>query len=411
MNVEKNLKISLFEGIISGIHFSIANGVYITAFATKIGAFAHHVAFMSSLFNISIIFSFLSVILLFFYRKPMMLAGIAGFFSRGIWILFLFEKFWKIKILLIVVFFSGIFLNVSATAWAYWFSNLLKRYKEKKGEYLGLRLGVITFTQTISFFIIAIIFEKIGFKALFITLFLLSLISFTLYLFQDEIPIEGKYDIKNYLKEAFSDRGFKNFLIYLILFNFLLGITAPMFGYYAVKYMHLTNLELGLWMVSMGIGSTIFQPFWGKFIDKLSPRTTLKINLFYVSAIPIIWIIRPSWMWYFIYIDGFFGTIGWAGINLAHSYITLMLIKNPLYQVLFTSFSGIFGFFGNNLGGYIVKIFPNEEVGIKFTFFLSFVFRILLGLYLPKFEMKKVMRTKEAIKYIFKYLLDKIITR
>jgi phosphoenolpyruvate-protein kinase (PTS system EI component) len=78
MNVEKNLKISLFEGIISGIHFSIANGVYITAFATKIGAFAHHVAFMSSLFNISIIFSFLSVILLFFYRKPMMLAGMAG---------------------------------------------------------------------------------------------------------------------------------------------------------------------------------------------------------------------------------------------------------------------------------------------------------------------------------------------
>ncbi len=46
MNVEKNLKISLFEGIISGIHFSIANGVYITAFATKIGALAHDVAFI-----------------------------------------------------------------------------------------------------------------------------------------------------------------------------------------------------------------------------------------------------------------------------------------------------------------------------------------------------------------------------
>ena len=50
-------------------------------------------------------------------------------------------------------------------------------------------------------------------------------------------------------------------------------------------------------------------------------------------------------------------------------------------------------------------------MGIKFTFFLSFIFRILLALYLPGFEMKKIMRTKEAIKYIFKYLLDKIITR
>ncbi len=411
MNINKNLKISLFEGIISAIHFGIVNGVYITAFATKIGARAHAVAFMSSLFNISFIFSFLTIFLLFFYRKPMMLAGITGFISRSIWFLFVFEKFWNLKFLFSVVLISNIFLNVSGTSWAYWFSNILKAYNSGRGEYMGIRLGSITFSQTLSFLLIAFIFEKFGFKILFLISFLLSLSSFILYLFQDEFEIKEKYDLKNYLKEAFNDRAFKEFTRYLFLFNFLLGITAPMFAYYAVKYMKLTNLELGLWIVSMGIGGTIFQAFWGKILDKISSITLLKINLFYISVIPIIWIIRPGWMWYFIYIDGFFGSIGWAAINLAHSYINLMIIKNPVYQVLFSIFGGIGAFLGNNAGGFLVKLFKNEEFGIKFSFFLSSVFRILIGIYLPRCEVKKIMRTKEALRYIFKYILEKMMIR
>ncbi|MEO0262965.1 MAG: MFS transporter [candidate division WOR-3 bacterium] len=411
MNINKNLRISLFEGIISAVHFGIVNGVYITAFATKIGADARAVAFMSSLFNISFIFSFLTIFLLFFYRKPMMLAGITGFISRSIWIIFFFEKFWNLKILFSVILIANIFLNISGTSWAYWFSNILKSYNSKRGEYMGIRLGLITFSQTLSFLLIAFIFEKFGFKVLFLICFLLSLSSFILYLFQDDFEIKGKYDLKNYLKEAFNDKSFKEFARYLFAFNFLLGITAPMFGYYAVKYMKLTNLELGLWIVSMGIGSTLFQTFWGKILDKISSITLLKINLFYISIIPIIWIIRPYWMWYFIYIDGFFGSIGWAAINLAHSYINLMIIKNPIYQVLFSLIGGIGAFLGNNAGGLLVKLFKNEEFGIKFSFFLSFIFRILLGIYLPRFQMKKIMSTKEAVKYIFKYILDKMTIR
>lgn len=276
---------------------------------------------------------------------------------------------------------------------------------------MGIRLGLITFSQTLSFLLIAFIFEKFGFKILFLICFFLSLFSFTLYLLQDEFEIKGKYDLKNYIKEAFSDKAFKEFVRYLFSFNFLLGITAPMFGYYAVKYMKLTNLELGLWVVSMGIGSTLFQAFWGKILDKISSYSLLKMNLFYISIIPVIWIIRPYWMWYFIYIDGFFSSIGWSAINLAHSYINLMIIKNPLYQVLFSLFGGIGAFLGNNVGGFIVKLFKNEEFGIKFSFFLSFIFRILLGIYLPRFQMKKIMSTKEAVKYIFKYILDKMTMR
>ncbi|MEO0282359.1 MAG: hypothetical protein ABIM03_00475, partial [candidate division WOR-3 bacterium] len=141
MNINKNLRISLFEGIISAVHFGIVNGVYITAFATKIGADARAVAFMSSLFNISFIFSFLTIFLLFFYRKPMMLAGITGFISRSIWIIFFFEKFWNLKILFSVILIANIFLNISGTSWAYWFSNILKSYNSKRGEYMGIRLG------------------------------------------------------------------------------------------------------------------------------------------------------------------------------------------------------------------------------------------------------------------------------
>ncbi len=401
MNIEKNLKISLFEGVISAIHFGIVNGVYIIAFATKLGANAQAVAFLTSLFNISFLFSFISPFFMFFYRKPMMLAGITGFIARSLWFLFFFEKFWNLKILFTVSLFSNIFGSISGSSWAFWFSNLLKRVNSGRGEYLGFRLGVITFSQTLSFLIIAFVFEKIGFKALFLITFLLSVFSLILYLFQDEIEIEGKYNIFNYLKEAFNDRFFRKFVLY----------TAPMFGYYAVKYMKLTNLELGLWTVSMGIGSTIFQPFWGKLLERISSRTLLKINLYYISIIPIIWIIRPPWMWYFIYIDGFFSTIGWSGINLAHSYINFMLIKNPIYQVIFSVAVGIGSFFGNNLGGFIVKLFVNEEIGIKFSFFLSFIFRILIALYLPKFIIEKIMPVRVAIKYIFKYLLDKIIIR
>ncbi len=411
MNIKKNLKISLFEGIVSAIHFGISSGVYITAFAVKIGAYAHDVAFMSSLFNISFIFSFISVFFLFLFKRPMTIAGLTGFISRGIWIIFFFEIFWKVKILFIIILLSGIFLNISSTAWSFWFSIILKALDSGRGEYLGMRLGVITLFQSFSFFIVGIIFERTGFKALFATLFFLSLISLILYFFQDEIKIEEKFSLRKYLSEVIRDREFVKFIAYIFIFNFLLNITAPMFGYYAVKYMKLTNLEIALWTVSMGLGSAIFQPFWGKFIDKISPRTTLKINLFFITIIPIIWIIRPPWMWYFIYLDGFLSTFGWAGINLAHSYINLMLIKNPLYQVIFLTIGGIGSFIGNNLGGIFVMSFNREDIGIKVSFFLSSLFRFFLALYLPKFLIGKIMPTKKSIFYIIKSLLSKFIVR
>ncbi|MEO0280627.1 MAG: MFS transporter [candidate division WOR-3 bacterium] len=411
MNIRKNLNISLLEGIVSGIHAGISNGVYITAFAVKIGAYAHDVAFMSSLFNISFVFSFFSVFFLFLLRRPMTIAGLTGFISRGIWILFFFEIFWKVKILFIIILLSGIFLNVSATAWSFWFSNILKALDSGRGEYLGMRLGVITLAQTFSFFVVGILFERIGFKVLFVILFFLSIVSLILYFFQEEIKIEEKFSVGKYLNEIIRDREFVKFISYIFIFNLLINITAPMFGYYAVKYMKLTNLEIALWTVSMGLGSSIFQPFWGKFVDKISPRTTLKINLFFITIIPIIWIIRPPWMWYFIYLDGFLSTFGWAGINLAHSYINLMLIKNPLYQVIFLTTGGIGSFIGNNLGGIFVMSFNREETGIKVSFLLSSIFRFFLALYLPKFFIGKIMPTKRAIFYIIKYLLTKFLTR
>ncbi|MEN3044615.1 MAG: MFS transporter [Candidatus Hydrothermales bacterium] len=411
MNIRKNLNISLVEGVISGIHFGISNGVFITAFAVKIGALAQEVAFMSSLFNISFVFTFVSIFFLLILKRPMIIAGITGFISRGIWVIFLFEIFWNVKILFLVIFLSGLFLNISSTAWSFWFSNILKKLESGKGEYLGTRLGVITFFQSISFFIVGLIFEKVGFKSLFFILFLLSLLSLILYLFQDEIKLEERFNLKDYLKEVATDKEFMVFIFYIFIFNLLINITAPMFGYYAVKYMKLKNFEIALWTVSMGLGSAVFQPFWGKFIEKISPRATLKINLFFITTIPLIWIIRPAWMWYFIYLDGFLSTFGWSGINLAHSYINLMLIKNPIYQVVFLTVGGIGSFIGNNIGGFLVKCFINEEVGIKFSFFLSFLFRFFIALYLPKFNVGKIMPTKRAMLFIVKYLLSKFLTR
>ncbi|MEN3045905.1 MAG: MFS transporter [Candidatus Hydrothermales bacterium] len=411
MNVRKNLNISLVEGVVSGIHFGISNGVFITAFAVKIGALAHEVAFMSSLFNISFIFTFISIFFLSILKRPMIIAGVTGFISRGIWGIFLFEIFWNVKILFLIIFISGIFLNVSSTAWSFWFANILKKVEHGRGEYLGTRLGVITLFQSVSFFIVGLIFEKVGFKSLFLILFLLSILSLILYFFQDEIKIEEKFNLKTYLKEIITDRDFKVFITYIFIFNVLINVTAPMFGYYAVKYMKLRNFEIALWTVSMGLGSAIFQPFWGKFIEKISPRATLKINLFFITTIPLIWIIRPPWMWYFIYLDGFLSTFGWSGINLAHSYINLMLIKNPIYQIVFLTIGGTGSFIGNNIGGLFVKCFKSEELGIKFSFFLSSLFRFLIALYLPKFNVGKIIPTKKAMLFIVKYLLSKFLTR
>jgi hypothetical protein len=161
----------------------------------------------------------------------------------------------------------------------------------------------------------------------------------------------------------FHDANFRRFLISLAVFAF----ANSLIGAFSVNFM-LDEFKTSIFFIStmdsISISvATVFAFFWGRFSDTYGHRIVLKICLWGICGMPLVWLICTAGN-YRIVVPLLYGvaSIFWSGIGLAQYNLMLELVPpsgNAKYFSAASLAGGVMGMAGSLIAGYFIKNGPS----------------------------------------------------
>ncbi|MCD9022914.1 MFS transporter [Cohnella silvisoli] len=132
-----------------------------------------------------------------------------------------------------------------------------------------------------------------------------------------------------------NDRRFQLLLAGIFIYEFFFLLPSSAYPLYQVEKMHLTNGQIGLISMATTASALVFNPIWGRIIDRYSTMPVLLVSALTGAAMPFVYWIAPSMG---LLVSGAFAAgIASAGMDLAWiNYISRSAGKH------ITSFSGIY---------------------------------------------------------------------
>jgi len=334
--------------------------------------------------------------------------------------LFAFKNSMIAPTLLIVLFTlyaaGGLF---GSPAWASWMKDLTENIE--MGKYFGNRnriFGIIGLIAVIIAGFALDSFKKAGLVFLgFALLFLIAAISRTISRYFMSKQHEPKLKIK---KESFFSfwqfikksptNNYGRFVIFIALINFSVMISGPFFSPYmleVLKFNYITYVFINL--IISTTATLVTMPLWGRFLDRYGCVKTMKITVWALPFIPILWLVSQSSYWLF-FIQILSG-VAWAGFNLAAGTFTYEAVTKERMNlcIAYSSiFNGVAIFLGATLGGLIASLNITFMNIFLFVFLVSGIARIIVigTMFHSIKEVRQVRSPKPLLKLILRPLQD-----
>jgi MFS family permease len=368
--VEKSLKLSLYDGAFAGIMTGLTQE-YFTPFILVLGATVRQVGMLTALPNLlGALLQIKSaevterlgsrkrtmnafVLLQALTLIPMAAAAVTG--VGGVYgfigLVMLFTAF-------------GAF---ATPAWGSLMSDLVD--EERRGDYFGLRTMLLGVVSIISMFFagLTIHYAKIfsvyiGFALIFFLAFVFRMLSWSLLKRMYEPPFrrvgEEGYTFRSFLASIRGD-NFGKFVIAVSMMNFSVNLAGPFFAVLMLRDLHLSYLTYTVITVtaSVAIFATIRR--WGRHADRVGNIKVIKTTSYLVSIIPLLWLVslHPLFLVAAQVYSGFL----WAGFNLgAANFIYDAVPSHERVRSIayFNVINGIALFAGALTGGFLLKILP-----------------------------------------------------
>ena len=428
-------KISVKEGSF----WSIMDGFglrYITPYALALGASRLHIGFLTSLpaliGNISQLFAprlmeknsrrrivFWGVLMQALMWLALIFIGV-GFF--------VFDWESNISSIMLVLVYTLLILFGAAVgpAWSSWMKDIVD--KKEMGRYFGKRGRIAGVVALISMLIAGFILDYFKQTKIFIGFSILFFIAFvgrvgSAYLFTKKYEPKFKSDrnyyfsIVQFFKEM-RKNNFGRFVIFTSLMGLSVSFAAPFFAVYMLEDLGFSYLQFTVSIISSSIFSLIALPLWGKFSDSYGNLKSIRIAGFFISTIPLLWLVSYfvfglslSRVFIFILIIEGFAGFTWAGYNLSAGnfiYDAVSRERMALCVAYFNVFNGFGVFFGATLGGFVASqnfsLFGLGSLLIVFLISSLLRFSSLLVLHRGVKEVREVKRL-DVDKTVFRYLM------
>ncbi len=421
--VNKGLRNVIVDGLTTQAMVVLTSGVFLIAFGVKLGASNLVIGILASIPPLSQLIQIPATLLVEKYRKRRLISVVTAAASRLFLLLiaaipFLFSN----KKTGLIILFAGLVLHTTLAAlslcsWNSWMRDLVPQDRLSsvfsKRLAWGTGVGIVLFLLS-SMFIdywkkIHPEQELYGFSFLFILAFIVGMIGV---LFLGKVPepamvqLTEKPKLFKLLLKPLKNTNFKNLIVFLGSWSFSVNLAAPFFAVYLLKRLNY-DMSFIITLTVLGqIMSTVSLAGWGKFADRFSNKTVLKIStlMFYICILGWTFTTMPDKYWgtmpLLIILHIFMG-LAIAGVTLAAGNIALKLapreeataylatniVINSIVAGLAPIIGGQFAdFFSKRELSWTLKwISPTEEVALKtldfqgwdFFFFISF----LIGLY------------------------------
>ncbi|MCX7785095.1 MAG: MFS transporter [candidate division WOR-3 bacterium] len=410
--IKKALRISILQGLFTNIHITLTGGMFLTGFALYLKASAFHIGLLAAIPALLTSFGFVSAFLVnrLSRRKPLTVVtsgiGRALFFILAV--LLLFNVTPRLSHLLVIIGVFNALLMIADNAWLSWMSDLVP--KEMRGRFFGIRntaMGLIGMAVSFSGAKLLDYFKatnqhNFGFGIIFLIASLCALVGTILLSQQPEISmVRQPTNLRAIISAPFKDTNFRKFLRFVGFWYITSSIASPFYLVFMLQNLRMQYSTVAIYSIIAGIVTFIFQPLWGKAIDRFQSKPILFINFFSIAFLPLLWIFPTANFLLPVWIDAFLTGIFWSGVNLSVFNILFSLSDNEelkeSYFAIFAAVTGISGFVSSLLGGYLanlLKDFNLEVLGLNIVNYQLFFIFAGISRFIALLLLKQVKEAK-----------------
>lgn len=414
--IQKGLRIAVWEGIFATVHITLTTGAFLTGFALLLGANDFEIGLLTAIPLLTQILQVFSIHVVEHVGRRKWISGISSLLGRSLWaflvLIPLLGGHWKqqaMAIFLGTFVLISVFLSFSGAPWLSWMADLVPA--KIRGRYFGRRnmiLGIVTMVTSILAGRVLDHFKsqqrlEIGFVSVELVAVLCAGIAFVFLTQQPEPPYRRMpgYHFWQYLQKPFRSTRFKKLLIFYLFFTFAVGVASSYFPVYLLKTLDWSFSTLALLAIGTAIMTLLTQPLWGRIIDRVGHKPVIKTAVIGVLPLPVIYFVAtPQHSWP-IWLDIVFTGIFWSSFNLAMFNMVFYSLPDkgqPMFLAVHSALTGMVNFAAMIIGGWIAQsLAPVRLVFLgKELINYHFLFGLTLALRLAAIPLLKKLEEPEA---------------
>jgi MFS family permease len=389
--VRYGLDILLKEGMTSQALVTMTSGVFLVAFALKLGASNLSIGLLAAIPPLMQLLQIPAILLVEKVQNRRLISASTSFIGRTFWLFvalsaLVFGPKDALCFLIIALMIIASFAAVSVCSWNSWMRDLVPQ--DQMGEFFSRRIRRATVVGLVLSLSAAVYidiikkklpdYEIYAYASLFFIGFLSGMLGvyFITNIPEPKMTVQKRHiPLSKLLMKPFGDLNFKRLILFLGPWNFAVNLAAPFFTVYMLK-----RLELGLSVViALTVLSQVlyigFLRIWGRFSDRFSNKSVLSVcgPLFMACVLGWTFTTMPekyAATYPLLVILHVLMGIATAGVTLASGNIALKLApkeEGTPYLAASSLVISIAASIGPVLGGNFADFFASRELAMTLT--------------------------------------------
>ncbi len=381
--VNSGLKLVIADGLASEAMVTFTGGAFLVAIAIHLGATNFQLGLLAALPTFSSIFQLASIWLVRRFNNRRAISVVSNCIARfplliiGV-IPFMFSGSISIQVLIFLLFFHYFFGSVAGASWNSWMKDLVP--EDKLGSYFSHRSKLTqTLNVTLSLLVATSLDyvkahhpdkEILSYSLMFLVGGGLGMIS--IYALARTPEPKSYLTNENFLKlfkKPLADTNFRNLTIFHGFWAFSLNLATPFFAVFMIKTIGLPLSFIIALTIIHQISSISALKFWGRYADKYSNKTIIRICAPIYAACIISWVFvgLPSEKLYsmaILVVINILAGMSTAGINIAMGNIGFKLASRDEAIVYLTSknmFVALCSTIAPMMGGLMADFFATHQ--------------------------------------------------
>ncbi len=423
--MQRNRLLGIYEGATARVIFSLTTGAFFVGFLKLMGANDTITGYILAIPVLAASIQFLAPLVLerLEFRKGIIMLG--SLLHRLLLCLLILMPFLPFSINAKLWITAALYLisNLSISFVSPAVSNLYVSFVEpqNRGRYFGSRESWILVFATVMNLAMGKILdvfrdagnERGGFVAIYVAVFMMTLINMWSYLRMKEVPL-AHHPIPMKLREVFTlplqNARFRRFFFLSLLWNVGIQLSAAYYGVYQVNDLALTYTQINLLGMLANIFYFVFAFMWGKVADRLGWAFTSMLSFLLIGMTSLVWffVVPGVWMMPLLSMAMILAGMAWSGINISLFNLQFDFMpeqKRTVYIGFNATVSGLLGYTASLIGATLVGISSSFQgnlfgltIGIKqLLFFSSGVLILLCSVYVLIFMHPTIPKRRHRI--------------
>jgi MFS family permease len=370
--IQRALRLSVVEGLLSNIHITVTAGAFLTGFALLLGAGDFELGLIAALPFVGQLFQFVGAYLEERLGERRRLVALTAAISRSLWAIIAALPFLavlgtaRLPIFLLILAISQALIGIAANAWTSWMSDLVP--PRQRGRYFGTRNTITSITAMASSWLAGRALdhyrggtaEPFGYALIFGTAIICALGGAFILTKKPEPPLRRsqRVDIGKMLSAPLHHRRFRTLSLASAGWALAIGISAPFFNAYGIQHLKLSFASLAIFAIVTSATALVTQPLIGRLQDRYGDKRVMVASVIGTLALPWGWVVATPTFLLPLWLNAIGSGIFWPGIN--QGWMNMVMDRAPAegrgaYVASFGAITGLGTFIASLLGGAIAS--------------------------------------------------------